>query len=368
MPQLFTNNASTVLNGAINNTTTTIVVANGAVFPAPTDGDYFLATLIGLDGSGNENAWEIVRVTARSSNTLTVVRGQEGTAAVSWANATRCEMRLTAGSLDVRTTEHEAKADPHTQYLEIASNLQDINNATTARTNLGLGTAATATLTASTTDSTTGRVLKVGDFGIGSIAVSATSQADGFFDTITTSGVWQSNVGNTVRLGGPEATLGFLISNSASTLYSSQLWLSTSGASAGRVWSRALNNGVWTAWWQLYHTGNLLGTVSQSAGVPTGAVIEKGSNANGEFTRLADGTQICTLSLALSGTAATTWTFPAAFVDANARVGTVPESTTAARIVTSAAPTTTAVALHSWSAGTTRVAATARLIAIGRWF
>lgn len=37
----------------------------------------------------------------------------------------------------------------------------------------------------------------------------------------------------------------------------------------------------------------ILGTVSQSGGVPTGAVIEKGSNANGEFVRFADGTQIC---------------------------------------------------------------------------
>lgn len=38
----------------------------------------------------------------------------------------------------------------------------------------------------------------------------------------------------------------------------------------------------------------LLGTVSQSGGVPTGAIIERGSNANGEFVRYADGTQICT--------------------------------------------------------------------------
>ena len=39
-----------------------------------------------------------------------------------------------------------------------------------ARTNLGLGTAATANLTTSATDSTAGRVMKVGDFGVGSIA------------------------------------------------------------------------------------------------------------------------------------------------------------------------------------------------------
>lgn len=38
---------------------------------------------------------------------------------------------------------------------------------------------------------------------------------------------------------------------------------------------------------------DILGRVSQSAGVPTGAIIEKGANSNGEYVRFADGTQIC---------------------------------------------------------------------------
>jgi hypothetical protein len=45
---------------------------------------------------------------------------------------------------------------------------------------------------------------------------------------------------------------------------------------------------------EIYGQGNILGTVSQSAGVPTGAIIERGSNANGEFVKYADGTLICT--------------------------------------------------------------------------
>lgn len=39
---------------------------------------------------------------------------------------------------------------------------------------------------------------------------------------------------------------------------------------------------------------DILGTVSQSGGVPTGAIIERGSNANGEYVKFADGTMICT--------------------------------------------------------------------------
>lgn len=42
-----------------------------------------------------------------------------------------------------------------------------------------------------------------------------------------------------------------------------------------------------------FRKATILGTVSQSAGVPTGAIIEHGSNANGEYVRWADGTQIC---------------------------------------------------------------------------
>ena len=48
--------------------------------------------------------------------------------------------------------------------------LDDVN-AAAQRTTLGLGTAATATLTTSAADPTAGRVLKVGDFGLGTTAV-----------------------------------------------------------------------------------------------------------------------------------------------------------------------------------------------------
>lgn len=72
----------------------------------------------------------------------------------------------------------------------------------------------------------------------------------------------------------------------------------------------------------------IIGTVSQSAGVPTGSVIERGSNANGEYVRFADGTQICTRRIPVGGSPEITlaagslyrsaddilWTYPAAFI------------------------------------------------------
>ncbi len=51
---------------------------------------------------------------------------------------------------------------------------------------------------------------------------------------------------------------------------------------------------TWGDWYRQYSQYTILGTVSQSGGVPTGAVIERGSNANGEYVKFADGTMICT--------------------------------------------------------------------------
>lgn len=51
---------------------------------------------------------------------------------------------------------------------------------------------------------------------------------------------------------------------------------------------------------------NLLGTVSQTGGVPTGAVIESGSNANGSYVKFADGTMVCLKSVTTDNIA-TAW-------------------------------------------------------------
>lgn len=93
--RLFTNNASTTLASGISDVATSLTVAsgNGAEFPNPTSPDYFLATL-----EAGETR-EIVKVTARATDTFTVVRAQEGTAAVAWSSGDKIELRLTAGAL-----------------------------------------------------------------------------------------------------------------------------------------------------------------------------------------------------------------------------------------------------------------------------
>ncbi|WP_244176313.1 phage tail protein [Pseudomonas grimontii] len=46
----------------------------------------------------------------------------------------------------------------------------------------------------------------------------------------------------------------------------------------------------------------IVGTVSQAGGQPTGAIIERGSNANGQYVKFADGTMICTRTTTFTST------------------------------------------------------------------
>jgi hypothetical protein len=115
-----------------------------------------------------------------------------------------------------------------------------------------------------------------------------------------------------------------------------------------------------------YGPGNLLGAVSETSGVPTGAVIEAGSNANGSFTRFADGTMICAHALATSGTGVSTWIFPTAFSTPPSCVASAEAS--APRFTTTGTATTTQIDVDCWDVTGTRQSETVQLIAFGRWF
>jgi hypothetical protein len=64
------------------------------LFPALTGTNYFYATLV-----DSLSDIEIVKVTARSTDTLTVVRGQEGTTPTAFASGSKIELRVTAAGL-----------------------------------------------------------------------------------------------------------------------------------------------------------------------------------------------------------------------------------------------------------------------------
>lgn len=114
-----------------------------------------------------------------------------------------------------------------------------------------------------------------------------------------------------------------------------------------------------------YGPGNLLGPVSQSAGLPTGAVIERGSNAGGAYLRFADGTQICTGLVSVAAGAALAHGWPMAFAAAPqvslTGTGSAPVIATAANISASGAD------LHAFDTAGAQIAADLGVMAIGPW-
>ena len=104
--QLFANSAKSTLSGTLSIGGTTLVLSagEGSLFPAPTGTDFFLLTLFEHDVSGNEENYEIVKVTARTADTLTISRDFEGLVGVGGGRAyptvggrtVYCQLRWTA--------------------------------------------------------------------------------------------------------------------------------------------------------------------------------------------------------------------------------------------------------------------------------
>jgi hypothetical protein len=97
MSALFKNNATALLAASISTSGTTLVLAagTGIKFPVLTGSDFFYGTI--YDPSGN---YEIVKVTARASDSLTIVRAQEGTTALAFSSGNAFAQRLTAAGLN----------------------------------------------------------------------------------------------------------------------------------------------------------------------------------------------------------------------------------------------------------------------------
>ena len=178
-------------------------------------------------------------------------------------------------------------------------------------------------VTTSPTDTTPGRITKVGDFGLGQTA-SVPTMPD-LNDIGFPSGIFRYEFSALNRPDNDGA--GIVLNGSFGSTSKTQLAVRHfSGLSRGTIYSRAYQNDEWTPWRRSYDTLNILGTVSQSSGVPTGAIIQRGSNSNGEFVRFADGTQICTrlvsrtnepITAGVAGihvSARHDYTFPASFV------------------------------------------------------
>src|SRR4051812_45005394 len=93
MARIYVNNYSAGIVNALTDVSTSINVSTATGLPTLTGSQYYHLTL------SNGITSEIVKVTARTTTTLTVVRAQESTTAISWAAGTPITMRFTASSV-----------------------------------------------------------------------------------------------------------------------------------------------------------------------------------------------------------------------------------------------------------------------------
>lgn len=150
----------------------------------------------------------------------------------------------------------------------------------------------------SATDTTANLGMAVGAFGLGRLSGLAITD----FTVELATGIYSYSESTATGAPGTGASFyGTAIvarGSAGGTIILATRQVATAGSANHRSWI-GIRSGATGAlvWSELYSTARVVGTVSMSGGVPDNAVIERGSNANGEYVRFADGTQICTKTL-----------------------------------------------------------------------
>ena len=116
-----TNNGFSTLSAGITDSATTITLASGegSRFPTLSIDDYFYGTLV--DTSNN---LEIVKVTARSTDSLTVVRAQDNTSARAFSTGDRFELRPVAKLFE----DIQAKVGKHSIWIPASAMYPNTTN------------------------------------------------------------------------------------------------------------------------------------------------------------------------------------------------------------------------------------------------
>jgi hypothetical protein len=266
-------------------------------------------------------------------------------------------------------------ADPTTQVSMPTAGQITFSTAGTARATLSTTALQVdvpisgQSVTQSQTDQTAGRLLKVGDFGLGAINSPDINADDPAIPSL---------LGRMTSGTRPDSAIWHAMHIShAPAGQSAQIAVrDSSSASTTRFAVRHRDGtGSWSSWNQLYGQKDAVGAVSQSGGQVTGALIEKGTNANGAYIRFADGTQFCWQIIsvanintpvgALFQSPAANWIFPASFTTSPNVSGAVEGSQYWLGI---SIPTALSAEFRALSPLSVGIASNCRLIAVGRWF
>lgn len=154
------------------------------------------------------------------------------------------------------TTALNGKADKVSGAVPVNQGGTGATTAESARSNLGLGSGATAAFQASVTDATAGRLLVVGGFGIGEgNTASGTPVSGGINYFSEPTGLWQTTADTTGDFPADTSKYGQFFrmrgsKNSVTQIYATNLGV----AKGGRIWYRTQAENVATPGWQEFYT------------------------------------------------------------------------------------------------------------------
>ena len=199
-----------------------------------------------------------------------------------------------------------------------------------------------AAVTQSATDATPGRLVRSGDYGWPT-ALSLGAGDD--LDTLAGGGARIcASAALTAGNHYPQASAGALLQIARPEAGAVQVYICESTAT---LWTRAKNAaGVWQGWQR------------QSS--------QRGSTATGHWLRLPDGTQICRHTMTASAAAASSWSYPMAFLSAPTLSGAV-QATVLSVLCLDAAPGLTSAGFSLRGADNARRADVVHLTATGPW-
>jgi hypothetical protein len=237
---LFTNNAATTLASSIlvGATSLTVSAGQGALFPTLAGSAYFYCTLSNTAGT----TIEIVKVTARSTDTFTIVRAQDNTTASAFSAGDKVELRLTAIDLQnfpqLDSTNTFAQAQTFTSPIDIASG--GTGASTLAGANIPVTTAAnsftakqtftgaTSSLASSFINATESATISA-TAATGTINYDVTTQSVLYYTT-SASANWTVNIRgngttslNTLMTTGDSLTVVFLVTQGSTAYYNNAL-------------------------------------------------------------------------------------------------------------------------------------------------
>lgn len=349
-----------------------------------TGGVYALAP---MQGYVKESADQLRAITNQFGTTLSLFGTPTDTA----------QLRTNIGAAKSGTNSDITSLTGLTTALSLTQGGTGATNAASARNNLLLGTS--ATLPATVTQ-TAGTPLDLPSTSLTRVSESvyAARQNFGLYNVVSTVVNIDTEPGGACGLYSTANTNGGTYPAGFSNVWIETQQTYTGGSRmqhaysyAGSATSGVLMNPVswlrisnqpgtaWGRWCQIYNQSNTVGTVAGTSSAPTGAIIERGSNAMGDYTKFADGTMWCwgrQSGLSTANTAlgslfvgeTVQFTFPAAFI---ASPIVIPSASRAGGGVSVWAqerltPSTTATSLSMLSALT---GATGYIcyIAIGRW-